>query len=86
MAHVRYSLGQRVFIFDCYVTTTSYRLCRRNFAISAYRIIGLISYKGTLDAQILDQFFVLSHAEERFGYFMQDSASPHTSKETILAL
>jgi hypothetical protein len=41
-------------------------------------------YEGTLDAQqylkaILKPFFVnLAPAEERFGYFMQDSVTPHT--------
>jgi hypothetical protein len=28
----------------------------------------------------------LATAEERFGYFMQDGATPHTAKETIRAL
>ncbi|PNF15704.1 hypothetical protein B7P43_G12455 [Cryptotermes secundus] len=61
-------------------------------AVSAHRIIGPIFYEGTLDAQryineILNQFFVnLAPAEERFGYFMQDGATPHTAKETIRAL
>jgi hypothetical protein len=48
--------------------------------------------EGTLDAQrynneILNPFFVnLAPAEERFDYFMQDGATPHTAKETIPAL
>jgi hypothetical protein len=53
-------------------------------AISATRITGLIFHEGTLDAQcyineMLNQFFAnLAHAEERFSYFMQDGATPHT--------
>jgi hypothetical protein len=31
MARVRYSLEQRVFIYDCYVKTDSYKTCRRTF-------------------------------------------------------
>jgi hypothetical protein len=31
MAHVRYTLEQRVFIYDCYVKTNSYKSCRRKF-------------------------------------------------------
>jgi hypothetical protein len=31
MAHVRYNLEQRVFIYDCYVKTNSYKSCRRKF-------------------------------------------------------
>jgi hypothetical protein len=31
-------------------------------------------------------FFNLLPGEERFGYFMQDYASPHTTKETTRAL
>jgi hypothetical protein len=31
MARVRYNLEQRVFIYDCYVKTNSYKLCRRKF-------------------------------------------------------
>jgi hypothetical protein len=58
-------------------------------AISANRIIGPLFYEGTLDAQrcsneILNQFFVnLAPGEERFGYFMQDGATPHTANETV---
>ncbi|PNF19933.1 hypothetical protein B7P43_G11471, partial [Cryptotermes secundus] len=50
-------------------------------AISTNRITGPIIYKGTLDAQryineILNPFCVnLESTEERFGYFMQDSAT-----------
>jgi hypothetical protein len=28
----------------------------------------------------------LASAEEKFGYFMQDGATPHTAKKTIFAL
>jgi hypothetical protein len=48
-------------------------------AIRATHIIGLTFYEGTLDAErysneILIPFFVnLAPAEERFGYFMEDS-------------
>jgi hypothetical protein len=51
-----------------------------------------MSYEGTFDAQrsineILNPFFVnLATAEEKFGYFMQRSATPHTANETIPAL
>jgi hypothetical protein len=31
MACVRYNLEQRVFIYDCYVKTNSYKSCRRKF-------------------------------------------------------
>jgi hypothetical protein len=31
MASVRYNLEQRVFIYDCYVKTNSYKSCRRKF-------------------------------------------------------
>jgi hypothetical protein len=31
MAYVRYNLEQRVFIYDCYVTTNLYKSCRRKF-------------------------------------------------------
>jgi hypothetical protein len=31
MSCVRYNLEQRVFIYDCYVKTNSYKLCRRKF-------------------------------------------------------
>jgi hypothetical protein len=61
-------------------------------AISANDIIGPIFYEGTLDAErcmneILNPLFVnVAPAEERFGYFMQDGASPHTAKESIRAL
>jgi hypothetical protein len=60
--------------------------------ISANRIIRPIFYKGTLDAEryikeTLNPFFIdFAPAEERFCYFMQDGASPHTATETILAL
>jgi hypothetical protein len=55
-------------------------------AIRASRIIGLTFYEGTHDAErysneILNPFFVnLAPAEERFGYFMQEGATPHTTK------
>jgi hypothetical protein len=58
-------------------------------AISVNRIIGPLSYEETLGAQqfyneILNPLFVnYAPAEERFGYFMQDGATPHTAKETI---
>jgi hypothetical protein len=54
------------------------------FAISANRIIGPIFYEGTLDTQryineLLNPFFVnLAPADERFNYFMQDGATPHS--------
>jgi hypothetical protein len=60
-------------------------------AISANHIIGPIFYEGTLDArryinETLNPFFVnLAPAEERFGYFTQDGATPHMAKETMLA-
>jgi hypothetical protein len=47
-------------------------------------ITGPIIYEATLDAkryikEILNPFFInLAPAEERFGYFMQDGATPHT--------
>jgi hypothetical protein len=31
MAHVRYNLEQRVFIYDCYVKKKKHKLCRRKF-------------------------------------------------------
>jgi hypothetical protein len=31
MAHVRYNLEQKVFIYDCYVKTYSFKSCRRKF-------------------------------------------------------
>jgi hypothetical protein len=61
-------------------------------AISANCIIGPIIYEGTPEAQryineILNPFFVnLAPVEERFGYFMYDSATPHTANESIRAL
>jgi hypothetical protein len=61
-------------------------------AISINCIIGPIFYKGTLDSQqyineILSPFFVnLAPDEERFGYFMQDGATPHIANKTIEAL
>jgi hypothetical protein len=61
-------------------------------AIRATRITGPTFYEGTLDAQryineILNPFFInLAAAEEIFGYFMQDGATPHTAKEAIRAL
>jgi kynurenine formamidase len=54
-------------------------------AISANRIIGPISYVGTLDdekyiTEILFPFFVnLAREEERFSYFMQDGATQHST-------
>jgi hypothetical protein len=53
-------------------------------AISANRITGPIFYDGTPDTQryineIVNPFFVnLAPAEERFAYFMQDGATPHS--------
>jgi hypothetical protein len=55
-------------------------------AISANRIIGPIFYEETLDAQRYINGILNPPAEERFGYCMQDGATPHTAKETILAL
>jgi hypothetical protein len=60
--------------------------------ISANRIVRSIFYEGTLDAEryineVFIPFFInLAHAEERFGYFMQGSATLLTAKETIRAL
>jgi hypothetical protein len=53
------------------------------FVISANHIVGLIFYEGILDAEwyineIVHFFINLTPAEERFGYFMQDSTSPHS--------
>jgi hypothetical protein len=56
------------------------------------RIIGLIFYEATLDAERyinekLNPFFVnLAPAKEMFGYFMQDSTSPHTANEIVRTL
>jgi hypothetical protein len=33
MARVRYNLEQRVFIYDCYVKSNSYKSCRRKFRL-----------------------------------------------------
>jgi hypothetical protein len=52
--------------------------------ISPNCTIGQIFYEGTLDDQryineILNPFFVnFTPAEERFSYFTQDGATPHT--------
>jgi hypothetical protein len=61
-------------------------------AIITNRIIEPVFYEGTHDAQryfseILNPFFVkFAPAEDRFGYFMQDGATPHTPNETIRPL
>jgi hypothetical protein len=60
--------------------------------ISTNCITWPIFYEEILDTQryineILNPFFVnLAPAEERFGHFMQDGATPHTAKETIQAV
>jgi hypothetical protein len=59
-------------------------------AISANSTIGPIVYEGTLDAdrnihEILSPFCI-NLAEERFGYFIQDGATPHIAKVTIREL
>jgi hypothetical protein len=62
------------------------------YAISANRIIAPILHEATIDAEkyineILGSFSVnLAPAEERFSYFMQDDATPHTTKEIIRTL
>jgi hypothetical protein len=54
--------------------------------------MGPIFSEGILHSQryineILNPFFVnLAPAEERFSYFIQDGATPHTAKESIRAL
>jgi hypothetical protein len=61
-------------------------------AIAANRIIGTIFYEGALDAQryineILNPFFInLALAKERFSYFVQDGATPHTAKHYAVCL
>jgi hypothetical protein len=56
---------------------------------SSNRIIGPIFYEGALDYErhinesLNTFFFDLAPAEERFGYLMQDGATPHTAKKTV---
>jgi hypothetical protein len=47
---------------------------------------ALLMLNDTLMKYSIHFFINLAPAEERFSYFMQDSMTPHTAKETIGAL
>jgi hypothetical protein len=46
----------------------------------------LLTLNNSLMKNSIHFSLILAPAEERFGYFMQDSATPHRANETIGAL
>jgi hypothetical protein len=78
---VRYTLEQRVFLYDAYVKCGSARKCRRKFR--GERVPSRQRYVQI----ILGQFFPELTKEERlYGWFQQDSATAHTARMSMQAL